>query len=77
MGERRPILGAEASKWTPVESLLWCSHNTTLFARVPQPKVSKTKLVAWVAGADPDCCIFSAFAADHALSASMRHYCKR
>ena len=34
----------------------------------PQPKVSKTKLVAWVAGADPDCCIFSAFAADLALN---------
>ena len=43
------------------------SHNTTLFARIPQPKVSKTKLVAWVAGAYPGCCIFSAFGADLAL----------
>jgi len=48
-------------KRTPVESLVWCSHFTALFARVPQYKVYKTKLVAWAASASPDCCIFSAF----------------
>ena len=55
-------------KFTAIEACLWCFTFTALFCRVPQSKVSKMKLVAWVAGADPDLCIFAAFGANLALN---------